>query len=369
MVDAWLDGELSGEELPRLESWLREDPAHARELLHAAALEADLRAAYRPREAVAVPSRSAIRDLWHWFRPGLWVPVGGLAAALLVCALIYFQTHQPPPKQVAMNPARSYPASDDPFRKADRATRTTKNDAKLAQEKTEGKPADAAITVTTPPPPAAAPPLPPSKPSRKPAGAPITVTAGDLTVIALAESDARQVRAGDKGGSLRWGDDWDVQVEPHSRLRLVASDPQSAWSDPESKERKGEAEKASIVPANGASSSTLSRVINLENGQVRVVRRLTALKQRPLEAADKQLPVPVEVVTAAGRMVADDAEFVVSYVAFAAPTGKTAPPRSSQAVRISVVRGTVRLPGGSGKQIVQPGETVTLPVPRKERAP
>lgn len=74
------------------------------------------------------------------------------------------------------------------------------------------------------------------------------------------------------------------------------------------------------------------------------------------------MPVPVEVVTAAGRIVADDAEFVVSYVASAAPT------REPEAVRISVVHGTVRLPGDSA-QIVQPGETVTLPVPRKERAP
>ena len=312
VVDAWLDGELDAGELPQLETWLREDPAHARDLLHAAALQEDLRAAYRQRAAVLpVPARSAVGELWHWLRPSVWMPVGGVAAALLLCALLYLQQHGPQPKpvQVASRPTPVHPVN--PFEKP----------PTYEQGQFVDKPADKEG---------------------------ITVISGDLATktgrkeLSPSEQNSgwtyqqsvTEVQAGDTGGSLRWGADLNLQVNPRSSLRLVAF----AGTD----RRPGS-----------------RRVVQLDSGQVRV-RRLTERPQRPVDPTGEPMFAPVEVVTAAGRIVADNAEFEVGYATAHAPFGKTT------AVRVAVVSGQVRVPSGPEEKTLRAGETVNLPVPARK---
>ena len=358
-IHAWLDGEMDEAGRADFEAWLREDPAHRREFLHAVALVEDLRSAYRQREAPPLPARPAFGELWRWFRPGVWVPAGGLAAALLVCVFVYFQTRQPPPRQPQQSasskpaelalqrqtpapaPAAAPPAAPARARAAAPVSKAEPPKAELARHHPAAPAPDEGGQIQNPEPKKVD-----SKAAYKAgefAQYQITITGGDLAVTAQDTSDGRQIKAGDKGGSLRWGTDLDLQVNPRSSLRLVAAAAADKWI--------------------GSSR----RMIQLDNGQVRV-RRLTQRPARRVEPTDEApTSTPVEVVTAAGRIVADNAEFEVGYVTTAAPIGTTTN------VRVAVVSGQVRITSGpeakTEEKTVRAGETINLPMPVKGQTP
>lgn len=80
MIDAWLDGDdFSAEDLARFESWLRADAAHLREFLQAVSTQEALRAAWvKPAPRILPRSR---RSVWL-------VSAAGLAATLLVFVFV-----------------------------------------------------------------------------------------------------------------------------------------------------------------------------------------------------------------------------------------------------------------------------------------
>jgi ferric-dicitrate binding protein FerR (iron transport regulator) len=281
LIHAWLDGEIDEDGAMILESWLRADPAHRREFLQAVALDEDLRSAYRHRQPVRFES-PAPSPLWEWLqflRRG-WIPITGLAAVIVLVSLVGIKS--PPPD-------------------------------KASWQWTAGTEQPVA-------------PMP--APVLMAANEPVRVLRGDLQVESVRADRAwgagAAVKSGATSGSVRWGGDIELDLEPNTELLLAAQQ-----------------------PGQEPSPVAVERGITLTKGRVRVRCLSGETAQEP--TATKRV---VQVVTPAGRILAGKAEFVVA--SLSAPFGTE--------VTVTVVSGQVRVVQPKSQQTVRAGETVVFKV-------
>lgn len=303
MIHAWLADELDEEGLRRLEEWLREDSSHRREFVYAVSLQEELRAAYRPRETVRRMSLLPAARI-EWFR------FMGLAATLVLCAMILFWNDEP---------GTNAPSSTNPFPSV---VVSNKIDRPIPESNPDGGPSPK-NTVS---------------PRR------IEVVSGDVVVNNPAAQRPVPIRApygnwtrgtgqgavaGEKGGVVRWGADLELRLGPRAVVRFepdVAKDP-----------------------------SGPVRTVNLDQGELRVLR---PVEQRPSPAPVARLSETVEVATRFGRIVAEDADFTVTCL--------SGQPSDTDEVTVSVSNGVVRIRNSAGERIVPAGETVRISNPVRD---
>ncbi len=179
LVDAWLDNEIDAAELARLETWLREDPAHLRAFVQAVSLQESLRT------SPDALRRSRRRRIWR-------ISLGSVAALLAVIVLfrLVFSTQY---NQVAVVDPTENP---DPKRNPGPVPR------------------------------------PNPTPKKLPDG--LTIISGDVDVDSSDMPDATVastmgVSAGEKSGALRWKKSIELHLESHAKIEL---NPQHPFATP-----------------------------------------------------------------------------------------------------------------------------------------
>jgi hypothetical protein len=170
---------------------------------------------------------------------------------------------------------------------------------------------------------------PTARPMLVAANKPVTILRGAPQLKAVENDDpkatAATVTTAKTGGAVRWGNYLELELEPNTGELLAAS------------ELREQPYKLAV-----------QGVVNLQNGRVRIKQLPSEPSQDPTATCEA-----VEVVTAAGRIVAVDADFVVARMS--APSGTE--------ITVTVKEGEVKvLQAYQGQTLrVRAGETLRLP--------